>query len=87
MSQPKPWAMNQYGRVFDASREPVVLSGFSLSCGYTPDGCSPKQNDAEVVRAVNCHADLLAACELLLSGPTEEAVIAAKSAVKKARGE
>lgn len=43
--------------------------------------------EADDAKLIASAPDLLAACELLLSGPTEEAVIAAKSAVKKARGE
>lgn len=101
MSQPKPWSMNEYGRVFDATKEPAILSGFSLSCGYSPAGCTPEQNDAEIVGAANCHADLLAALEDMYSGwlyirkmhgdlygvGWDRAQEKAEAALKKARGE
>ena len=88
---PIPWmrngeTMNGWRRI-DGSSERVGIDFLNHPAAIVPD-----ETDADfVVRAVNSHADLLAALERLLGTPTDSpnwgpAVVSASRATKSAKG-
>lgn len=64
---PLPWKKDRYGNFTDATGRRIVLTGVCIASGYTPSD-SPAYADADMVfRAVNSHAQLVAALNNLVN--------------------
>lgn len=94
---PYPWVQDKYGNVKNANGETVKLTGFALSCGYTPKDDSCYVNTKMAIAA----PELLEALEELVSATTSvrgidedmenfyctKAFVKAREAIAKAKGE
>ncbi len=91
-AQPGPWTADKFGNVTDADGERVLLSGFSLACGFVPETDPCYANSALAMAA----PDMLEALEnaLFSASPTRlehPTMFAAwekmSAAIAKAKGE